>query len=97
MFTGLSSFATGYSAGYQTASKDNAVGGKSYQSAYRTGMQAGMLSVQRKLKFLDSMRCVVDHSHEASVLACVSQEVGIWLHWGMCGELSVCFETVGML
>mmetsp|Transcript_50421 Transcript_50421/g.109616 ORF Transcript_50421/g.109616 Transcript_50421/m.109616 type:complete len:81 (+) Transcript_50421:51-293(+) len=50
------SFSAGYSAGYKTALKDNGQGGKSYQAAYRTGMQAGMLQVQRKLQFLDSMR-----------------------------------------
>ena len=49
-------YVMGYRAGYKAASAADGPNGKGYDAAYRTGMQAGMLSVQNKLSFLDSMK-----------------------------------------
>eukprot|EP00287_Rhodomonas_sp_CCMP768_P007575 CAMPEP_0196721486 /NCGR_PEP_ID=MMETSP1091-20130531/4022_1 /TAXON_ID=302021 /ORGANISM="Rhodomonas sp., Strain CCMP768" /LENGTH=68 /DNA_ID=CAMNT_0042062955 /DNA_START=191 /DNA_END=397 /DNA_ORIENTATION=- len=53
---GMLPYVVGYRAGYKAASKADGPGGTGYDAAYRTGMQAGMLAVQNKLSFLDSMK-----------------------------------------
>eukprot|EP00282_Hemiselmis_andersenii_P019169 CAMPEP_0172025216 /NCGR_PEP_ID=MMETSP1041-20130122/15771_1 /TAXON_ID=464988 /ORGANISM="Hemiselmis andersenii, Strain CCMP439" /LENGTH=68 /DNA_ID=CAMNT_0012680881 /DNA_START=6 /DNA_END=212 /DNA_ORIENTATION=- len=53
---GLLPYVQGYRAGFKAATAADGSGGKGYNAAYRTGMQAGMLAVQNKLRFLDSMK-----------------------------------------